>query len=52
MTRHFGMNGALSRSSKVRSSPLSNLVAEHGRDPTQIADDRLGVGVEQQLVRD
>ena len=51
ITRQRGMNGALSRSSKVRSSPVSMLIAEHGRIPVEIADHGLGVGIEQELVR-
>ena len=50
MTQLLKVNGALSRSSKVRSSPRFHLVAEQRGIPLQLADDLLGVRVEQQLV--
>ena len=51
-TWHFGTKGALSRSSKGRSSPSCvERVAEDVRVPFQLADVRFRVRVEQQLVR-
>ncbi len=47
---HLGTNGALSRSSNVRSSPLSILIAEDGGVPRQLAGVRPGIRVQQQLV--
>ena len=47
----FGTNGALSRLSKVRSSPFrSDCVSEHGRIPRQFSRVRSCVRVKQQLV--
>ena len=48
---HFGMNGALSRSSKVSVVGRFHLVAENRRIPLQFAEVRAGVGIEQQLIR-
>ena len=50
MTQLLKVKGALSRSSKVRSSPDFHLVAEQGGVPLQLPDDLLGIRVEQELV--
>ena len=51
MTLPLKLNGALSRASKVRSLPVSDLVAEQGRIPLQLSHELLGVGIEQEFVR-
>ena len=50
-TTHFGINGALSRSSKVGVVARFHLVAEDCRIPLQLADMAAGIGVKQQLIR-